>query len=87
MDKRRINSIIAPLALLAATIIWGVAFVVVKNEVHNVGAVYMIAFRFTVATAFLALVFIPRYKNMTKKRGFTGLSWARFCLPHMLFRQ
>ncbi len=73
MDKRRINSIIAPLALLAATIIWGVAFVVVKNEVHNVGAVYMIAFRFTVAAAFLALVFIPRYKNMTKKTWIHGL--------------
>ncbi len=73
MEKRRITSIIAPLALLAATVIWGVAFVVVKNEVHNVGAVYMIAFRFTVAAAFLALVFIPRYKNMTKKTWLHGL--------------
>lgn len=73
MEKRRITSIIAPLALIAATIIWGVAFVVVKNEVHNVGAVYMIAFRFTVAAAFLALVFIPRYKHMTKKTWLHGL--------------
>lgn len=73
MKNSKVAKILAPLALLAATVIWGVAFVVVKDQVHSVGAVYMMAFRFTIAAVFLALVFIPRMKYMTKKTWLHGL--------------
>lgn len=73
MKKNRLTTIIAPAALLAATVIWGVAFVVVKNQVNVMGATYILAFRFTVATIFLALIFIPKMKLMTKKTWLHGL--------------
>ena len=63
MKKNKLTTIIAPAALLAATVIWGVAFVVVKNQVNVMGATYILAFRFTVATIFLALIFIPKMRE------------------------
>ena len=73
MKKNKLTTIIAPAALLAATVIWGVAFVVVKNQVNVMGATYILAFRFTIATIFLALIFIPKMKLMTKKTWLHGL--------------
>lgn len=54
-DKKGI-SIFSSLGLLLAAAIWGFAFVIVKDSLDYIGAVWMLAFRFTIATLALALV-------------------------------
>ena len=47
--------------------IWGFSFVVVKNSLDLVPTIYMLAFRFTVATIFLAVVFWKKLKKLNKR--------------------
>lgn len=53
-------SLFAGAGCLAAACIWGFAFVVVKDSLSYVSAIYMMAFRFTIAAAGLALVFVKK---------------------------
>jgi drug/metabolite transporter (DMT)-like permease len=50
--------------LLSAAVIWGFAFVIVKNSVDTVPPVYMLAFRFSIAAAGLALIFIKQLRKI-----------------------
>ncbi|MBA4687859.1 MAG: EamA family transporter [Candidatus Galacturonibacter soehngenii] len=53
---------IASFGLLVATLIWGFAFVVVKDALDYVPPVYMLAFRFTIASIGLLFVFSKRLR-------------------------
>lgn len=53
----------ASFGLLFAALIWGFAFVVVKDSLDFVPPVYMLAFRFTIASIGLGIVF---YKRLPK---------------------
>lgn len=55
---------IASFGLLVATLIWGFAFVVVKDSLDYVPPVYMLAFRFTVASIGLLIVFYKRLRKI-----------------------
>ena len=46
MNEKRV-SFFAGAGLLAAACIWGFAFVVVKDSLDYIGAIYMLAFRFS----------------------------------------
>ena len=46
--------------------IWGFSFVVVKNSTDLVPTIYMLAFRFTIATIFLAVVFWKKLKKINR---------------------
>ena len=46
--------------------IWGFAFVVVKNSLDAIGPTYLLAFRFTIAALVLAVIFHKRLKNLSK---------------------
>lgn len=52
--------------LLATALIWGFAFVIVKNSLDLIPPIYMLAFRFTIASAALALVLVKRLRHITK---------------------
>ncbi len=67
------RSFLCALGLLLITIIWGFAFVVVKNSLDYVPPLYMMAFRFTIASVVLALIFLPRLKKMDKSTFFHGM--------------
>lgn len=73
MQKTKFLKIAAPMAMICTTVIWGVAFVVVKQSLDSVPPLYMLALRFTIAAAFLAVVFIPRYRNMTAATWLHGV--------------
>lgn len=64
--NRKTVSLFAGAGLLLAACIWGFAFVVVKDSLDYVGPIYMIAFRFSIATAALALLFAPKLKLLNK---------------------
>ena len=66
------------IGLILVTVIWGVAFVVVKNTLDVIPAVYLVALRFTVATFALCLVFAPRLKNINKSTLLHGVGIGVF---------
>lgn len=55
------------IGLLGTAVIWGFAFVVVKNSLDLIPPVYMMAFRFTIAAVMLAAIFCRRLGRMTKR--------------------
>lgn len=54
----------AILGMLLTAIIWGFAFVVVKNSLDSINTEYMLALRFTVAVVALSLIFIKKFKKI-----------------------
>lgn len=50
--------------LLAAPIIWGTSFVVMKHSLDSFTPMYLLAFRFTASALVLALVFWKMWRNM-----------------------
>ncbi len=72
-DTRKKNILWMANAGMAFTaLIWGFAFVVVKDSVDAVPPVYMLAFRFTIAFAGLSLVFCKKISKITKSDLFCG---------------
>lgn len=64
MNKR--IQIWASIGLLVTTVIWGFAFVVVKDSLDYIPASYMLAFRFTIAAVVLGIIFIRRLRHLNK---------------------
>ncbi len=54
----------ASLGLVFTTLIWGFAFVIVKNSLDYVPPIYMLAFRFTIAALVLPFIFIKKIKKI-----------------------
>ena len=79
MQKKNIT-ILASLGILFVTVIWGFAFVVVKNSLDAVPPLYMMAFRFSIAALMLSLVFCRRFASLTKAAVIhgTGIGIALF---------
>ena len=63
----RKTRILASIGLLGAAMIWGFSFVIVKNSLDIVPTIYMLAFRFTIATIALAAIFWKKLKGLNKK--------------------
>ena len=58
---------LASMGLLLVTAIWGFSFVIVKEAVDVIPPLYMMAFRFTIASAGMAVLFAKRLRNITKQ--------------------
>lgn len=58
--------------LIITTIIWGSAFVVMKNSVDIISPTYLLALRFTIASIALVAVFFKRLKLVTKTEILCG---------------
>lgn len=67
------KTVFSYIGLFIVAMIWGLAFTVVKASLDVVPPVYMIAFRFSVAAIAMSLVFIKKFKTMTKKTVLYGL--------------
>ncbi|MBO5235563.1 MAG: EamA family transporter [Spirochaetaceae bacterium] len=61
------KTLFASFGMLLTAAIWGFAFVVVKDSLDIVPPIYMMAFRFTIASVVLSLVFFNKFKLSTKK--------------------
>lgn len=57
---------LAAIGLIVTTIIWGSAFVVMKNSVDIISPTYLLALRFTIAAIALILVFWRQVMKITK---------------------
>lgn len=80
MEKAKKLNLIGQLLLLAATIVWGTSFFILKETIEQVPTFYVIAIRFIVAGLGLWLIFLKRLKNIDKnsikKGAFLGLCLA-----------
>jgi len=66
------KSILAKLALLTATIIWGGSFVVMKNAIQTLPTYYVLGMRSLIASVILSAVFWKRFKKMDRKYLWNG---------------
>ena len=68
--------VLASIGLVLTAAIWGFAFVIVKDSLDYIGPIWMMAARFSIAAAALALVFCKKLKSLGRRlvgRGaFTG---------------
>ena len=64
--------ILAAIGLIITTIIWGSAFVVMKNSVDIISPTYLLARRFTIAAIALILVFWRKVMKINKSDLFCG---------------
>lgn len=74
------KGLLARLALLSATLIWGCSFVIVKNTVDVFPPNILLGIRFSVAAVILALVFLPKLKLID-----WGYIWQGSVLGVLLF--
>lgn len=58
--------------LVAATVIWGTSFFIMKDTLNDVGVNFLLAFRSTVAALLLAVVFRRRWKGMDRSCWWRG---------------
>lgn len=61
MNKKTV-SIFASAGLVLTAAIWGFAFVVVKDSLDYIGAVYMIAIRYSIAALVMGLIFMKKWR-------------------------
>lgn len=72
MNESILKGLAKPM-LLAAPIIWGSSFVVMKHSLDSFTPMYLLAFRFTAAAIVLAVVFWKMWKQMNKGYLLAGL--------------
>ena len=64
---------LSKIALFAATIIWGYAFIVVKDTVDIFQPLTLIALRFTIAFILLSVIFFGKLKKMDRRTFWSGV--------------
>lgn len=71
MTERNIK-LFSSCGLLLAACIWGFAFVIVKDSLNYVNAIYMMAFRFSIASVVLGIVFIKKLLALKRRDVING---------------
>lgn len=71
--SKKLSAFLASAGLIFVTIIWGFAFVVVKDSLDSIGPVWMVAFRFTIAAVGLFFFIIKKFKNKTLRDWKNGV--------------
>lgn len=72
MNKKTVT-LLASFGLLFVTIIWGFAFVVVKNSLDSIPPIWMMVFRFTIAAVCLCIIFFRRLLKCNLKTFIHGI--------------
>lgn len=65
MNDRTVK-FMASMGLIVVTLVWGSAFVVMKNSMDAITPTYLLAYRFTIASAGLVIIFWRRVRAMTR---------------------
>lgn len=78
--QKTLNAHIAKLFLFATAIIWGAAFVVMKNALVSVPPFQLLAMRFGTGAVLLALVCVRRWKQLNR-----GYLWRGAVLGAFIF--
>ena len=73
MNETILQKLAKPM-LLAAPIIWGTSFVVMKHSLDSFTPLYLLAFRFTAAALVLGLVFWKSWRHLDRGYLMGGLA-------------
>lgn len=65
MNETILKKLAKPM-LVCAPLIWGSTFFMIKDALDDIDGMFMLAFRFTLAAALLAVVFWRRWKDMDR---------------------
>ena len=68
----RNKQLLASLAIVMSTIIWGGSFVVMKNAINQIEPNLLLAIRFLISCILLAIIFFKRLKKINKNYIFAG---------------
>ena len=71
MNENVLKKLAKPL-IIVATLIWGSTFFILKDTLDDVDLMFLLAFRFTLAAAVLALVFWKRWKGIDRSYWWRG---------------
>jgi len=71
MSENTLKKLAKPMIVLA-TLIWGSTFFILKDTLDDVDLMFLLAFRFTLAAAILALVFWKNWKAMDRRYLWQG---------------
>jgi drug/metabolite transporter (DMT)-like permease len=63
----------ADLALTLVAIVWGATFVMVQQALHEISTMYFLALRFGLASALMAGLFLPAFRQMPAAALWRGL--------------
>jgi drug/metabolite transporter (DMT)-like permease len=63
----------ADLALALIAVVWGATFVMVKQALHEISAIYFLALRFGLASLCLLALFLPAFRQMPAAAFWRGL--------------
>ncbi len=72
------TSFLASCGLVLTAAIWGFAFVVVKDSLDYIGAVYMIAIRYSIAALVMGLIFLKKWRLLDARYLRHGLLTGLF---------
>lgn len=88
MNKKESTGIklLAALGLIVTTIIWGSAFVVMKNSVDIISPTYLLAMRFTIAAIALILVFWRKVMKISRSDLHCGALLGVFLFVSYFFQ-
>ncbi len=75
---KRHTNILAKLALLTATIIWGTTFFIMEGTIENIGIFSLLAFRFFIAGALLLIFLSKSLKKLNRKYLICGFILGAF---------
>lgn len=76
--NKKLVSVLASAGLLFTATIWGFSFVIVKDSLDYIGAMYMIAFRYTIAAVIMSLIFIKKIRAINKEYILQGCLTGAF---------
>lgn len=71
MNENLLKKLARPM-IVVATLIWGSTFFIMKDTLDTVDLQFLLAFRFTVAAAVLALVFRARWRQVSRDYWWRG---------------
>ncbi len=80
------KTLYADLALLAVAVVWGSGFVVTKNALAHITPIYLIFYRFSLATILLAIVTRKRLLKAEKKDIKAGIIIGIFLFTGFAFQ-
>jgi drug/metabolite transporter (DMT)-like permease len=60
-------------ALALVALVWGATFVIVKQAITQISALYFLSLRFSLASLCLLLLFLPAFRRMSRRQILRGL--------------
>jgi drug/metabolite transporter (DMT)-like permease len=72
ITKEQEKSLIADMSMVLVALLWGGGFIAVKDALNTISPLYIIALRFSFASAIMALIFFKKLKKIKKKDVIAG---------------